>query len=172
MKLKKESNDCVFNTGTLWNKQSKNYSTKENQKEYHQRYLKFTSDVMATEKDFDIIRPLFNPIFFDDSENRILSPLSCMREFGTHWILEFDLPLVQKNAIKVSLNGNMITIEAKLKESYSETLFGKETKFEYFKKAMTLPQNIDSKKISAKFENGRLSITLPKLKKGQKIKIE
>ncbi len=126
---------------------------------------------MAT-KDFDIIRPMFNPLFFDDIESRILSPLSCMREFGTHWLLEFDLPLVQKKDIKVSLEGNMITIEAKLKESYSETLLGKETKFEYFKKSMTLPQNINSKKISAKFENGRLSIIIPKLNKGQKIKIE
>ena len=125
-----------------------------------------------TGKDFDIIRPLFNPMFFDDVDSRILSPLSCMREFGTHWILEFDLPLVQKNDIKISLDGNTITIEAKLKESYSETLLGKETKFEYFKKSMTLPHNIDSKKTSAKFENGRLSITIPKLKKGQKIKIE
>jgi len=95
-----------------------------------------------------------------------------MREFATHWILEFDLPLVQKKDIKVSLEGNMITIEAKLKESYSEILLGKETKFEYFKKSMTLPQNIDSKKTSAKFYNGRLSIIIPKLKKGQKIKIE
>lgn len=127
---------------------------------------------MDTDKDFDIIRPLFNPLLLDDIESRILSPLSCVREFGTHWILEFDLPLVQKKDIKVSLDGNMITIEAKLKESYSETLLGKETKFEYFKKSMTLPHNIDSKKIFAKFENGRLSITIPKLKKGQKIKIE
>ena len=127
---------------------------------------------MAAGKDFDIIRPLFNPLFLDDIESRILSPLSCMWEFGTHWILEVDLPLVQKKDIKVSLDENIITIEAKLKESYSETLLGEETKFEYFKKSMTLPHNIDSKKISAKFENGRLSITVPKLKKGQRIKIE
>lgn len=127
---------------------------------------------MTTDKDFDILQPLFNPMLLDDVESKILSPLSCMREFGTHWFLEFDLPLVQKKDVKVALDGNMITIEAKLKESYSETMFGKETKFEYFKKSMTLPQNIDSKKISATFENGRLSITIPKLKKGQKIKIE
>lgn len=111
-------------------------------------------------------------MFFDDIEQKILSPLSCMREFGSHWLLEFDLPLVQKKDISVTLDDGFLTVEARLKEEYSETKFGKETKFEYFKKSLTLPRNINSKKISAKFENGRLLIIIPKLKSGQKIKIE
>ena len=34
-------------------------------------------------------------LFNDDIERQILSPLSCLREYGTHWLLEFDLPLVK-----------------------------------------------------------------------------
>lgn len=127
---------------------------------------------MADKNEFDIIRPLFTSMFFDDVERKTLSPLSCMREFGSHWLLEFDLPLVQKKDLNVILDGNFITVEARLKEDYSETKLGNETKFEYFKKSLSLPKNINAKKISAKFENGRLSIIIPKLKTGQKIKIE
>jgi HSP20 family protein len=114
----------------------------------------------------------FSSLLKDDVEQQILSPLSCLREFGNYWLLEFDLPLVDKKDIKITFNDNTISIEAKLKETYSEEKFGVTTKFEYFKKTITLPNNINSKKASAKFTNGRLTITIPKGISGQKIKIK
>lgn len=111
-------------------------------------------------------------LFNDDIERQILSPLSCLREYGTHWLLEFDLPLVNKKDIKVTFDENSINVEAKLKETYSEEKFGKKTKFEYFKKTITLPGKIDNKKTSAKFERGRLKITIPKTIFSRKIKIK
>ena len=111
-------------------------------------------------------------LFNDDIERQILSPLSCLREYGTYWLLEFDLPLVNKKDINVTFDENSISVEAKLKETYSEEKFGKKTKFEYFKKIITLPEKTDNKKISAKFEKGRLKITIPKMVFNRKIKIE
>ena len=108
---------------------------------------------------------------FDDIEHKILSPLSCLREFGNHWIVEFDLPLVNKKDIKVTFDGNIINVEAKLKEKYSEEKLGKITKFEYFKKSITLLDKIDSKKTTAKFQKGRLVIKIPKKLSGNSIKI-
>ena len=125
-------------------------------------------------KEFEIrITPSsISSLFNDDIERQILSPLSCLREYGTHWLLEFDLPLVNKKDIKISFDENFISIEAKLKESYFEEKLGKKTKFEYFKKTLTLPEKIDNKKISAKFENGRLKITLLKTIFSRKIKVK
>jgi len=111
-------------------------------------------------------------LFNDDIEHQILSPLSCLREYGTYWLLEFDLPLVNKKDIKVTFDENSISVEAKLKETYSEEKFGKKTKFEYFKKTITLPEKIDNKKTSAKFEKGRLKIIIPKTIFSRKIKIK
>ena len=109
---------------------------------------------------------------FDDIENKILSPLSCLREFSSEWILEFDLPLVEKHDISVSVeNENTVTVEAKLKESYSITNFDSKYEFHVFKKTITLPEKIDDKQISAKFDNGRLTIRIPKLTKN-KIQID
>jgi len=118
-----------------------------------------------------IIQPSINSLFSDDMNGQFLSPLSCLREFGTYWLLEFDLPLVNKKDIKVTYNENSISIEAKLKETYYEQKLGVQTKFQYFKKIVTLPNNINKNKTSAKFENGRLKIIIPKKISGQKIKI-
>ncbi len=120
--------------------------------------------------EFRIMPPIISSLF-DDIEHRILSPLSCLREFDTHWMIEFDLPLVSKKDIKVTFDGNNINVEAKLKEKYSEEKLGKVTKFEYFKKSISLPRKIDSKKTTAKFQKGRLEIKIPKKVVGQSIKI-
>jgi HSP20 family protein len=117
-------------------------------------------------------QPIISSFLNDDIERQILSPLSCLREYGSNWILEFDLPLVNKKDIKITFNQNILSVEAKLKETYSEEKFGRKTKFEFFKKIITLPGKIDSKNAIAKFINGRLTITIPKLVSGHKIRIE
>jgi HSP20 family protein len=122
------------------------------------------------ESKFGIIPPIISSLF-DDIEHRILSPLSCLREFDTHWMLEFDLPLVSKKDIKVTFDGNTINVEARLKEKYSEEKLGKITKFEYFKKSISLPRKINSKKTTAKFQKGILEIKIPKNTVGHSIKI-
>jgi HSP20 family protein len=126
------------------------------------------------DKEFEIkiASSSISSLFNDDIERQILSPLSCLREYGTHWSLEFDLPLVNKKDIKVTFDESSISVEAKLKETYSEEKFGKKTKFEYFKKTITLPSKIDNKKTSAKFEKGRLKITIPKTIFSREIKIK
>lgn len=119
-----------------------------------------------------IIQPSIISLFSDDMDSQILSPLSCLREFGTHWLLEFDLPLVNKKDIKITFDERSISVEAKLREIYSEEKLGVQTKFQYFKKSITLPRNINKNKTTAKFENGRLNIVIPKKISGQKIKID
>ncbi len=125
----------------------------------------------TTESTFDILYNVF-PKFDDDIEQKILSPLSCIRELESKWIIEFDLPLVKKEDISVSFNPeNTITIEAKLVEPYCDPKMGK-CEFEYFKKSVTLPGKINEKNITANFSNGRLIITVPKIFSGSKIQIK
>ena len=130
--------------------------------------------MVENEEEYKIrtLQPIFSSLLNDDIEKQILSPLSCLREFGSNWLLEFDLPLVNKKDIKITFDGNSVSVEAKLKETYSEAKLGIQTKFEYFKKTLTLPGKINSKKASAKFAKGRLTITIPKGISGHKINIE
>lgn len=110
--------------------------------------------------------------FLDDREQKSLNPLSCLKEHESKWILEFDLPLVEKKDINVYLDEDMIVVEAKLRETYVDSKGGKNFEYEYFKKSLSLPKNVDAKNITARFSDGILTITLPKLYKGTKIQIE
>jgi HSP20 family protein len=127
---------------------------------------------MRNDDDFKFVTipPMINSLF-DDIEHRILSPLSCLREFDNQWVLEFDLPLVNKKDIKVTFDEDTINVEAKLNEKYSEKQIGDVTKFEYFKKSLSLPGKIDNKKITAQFQKGRLVIKIPKKVIGHQVKI-
>jgi len=128
------------------------------------------------EKDerYDIFSSSFlYPKLFDDIEEKILSPLSCVKELETKWVLEFDLPLVNKEAISITYDeGNIITVEAKLRETYCDENLNPKCEFHSFKKRITLPGDIDEKKIVSTFSNGRLTINIPKALRGHKIKIE
>jgi HSP20 family protein len=108
----------------------------------------------------------------DDLEQKILRPLSCVKEHESKWVLEFDLPLVEKKDINVYINDEgMITVEAKLRETYHDLEFTRH-QYEHFKKSVSIPKNTDVKKISARFTNGILVIIIPKMFQGTKINIE
>lgn len=107
----------------------------------------------------------------DDLEQKILRPLSCMKEHESKWVLEFDLPLVEKKDINVYVTDDeMIVVEAKLREVYHDSKFTMH-QYEHFKKSVSIPKNTDVKKISTQFTNGRLVITIPKIFQGTKINI-
>ena len=122
------------------------------------------------ESNIETIFPIFSSVL-DDIEHKILSPLTCLKEFDSYWILECDLPLVDKKDIKVTFEDRAISIEAKLREKYSEEKLGSITKFEFFKKSLSLPGEINSKEISAKFQKGRLEIKIPKKVTKRPIKV-
>lgn len=88
------------------------------------------------------------------------------REDSSHH-LEVDLPGVNKEDIDVRIEDGVLTISATrnyknevTKDSYyvCESSFGK------FERRYTLPDTIDTNKIDAKFEDGRLTIELQKTK--------
>ncbi len=121
---------------------------------------------------FNIIKPPISFSIQDDFDEQILSPLSYLKEFESYWLLEFDLPLVEKENINITIDENILTVEATLKETYSEDSQGYHAEFKLFKKSITLPPKIDTDKITARFSNQRLSIKLPKMISGTQIKID
>ena len=119
------------------------------------------------------IFPILFPKLVDDIEEKILSPLSCITELESKWIIEFDLPLVDKDNISVTIDtGNIITVEAKLREAYLDKTLEPKSEFHYFKKKISLPGEIDEKNITSNFIHGRLTISVPKIFRGHKIKVE
>ena len=108
----------------------------------------------------------------DDFLNKELMPLSCLEEKDAGWILEIDLPFVNKKNISVILTSYHLIIKAKLEKTYCVSRFNCVTEFDYFKKTFPLPPAMDIKRISSKFKNGILRISLPKISTGKKLRID
>lgn len=77
-----------------------------------------------------------------------------------------EIPGVNKNEIKITLQDNILTIEGEKKketEQKEKNFFRSERMYGSFKRCFTLPDLVDSDKVDAKFENGMLNIQLKKI---------
>jgi HSP20 family protein len=76
------------------------------------------------------------------------------------------VPGVNKEDFKIDLNDNYLTIsgERKFKRESKEgnNVHSVETQYGTFSRSFTLPENVDSAKISAKYNNGILEVIVPK----------
>jgi len=91
--------------------------------------------------------------------------------------VEADLPGMKKEDIDVNIDGNLLTIKGERKkeeETEGEGYYRSERSYGTFQRTFTLPSNVDTEQVKAKFKNGVLSLSLPKLEeaKGKKIEIE
>jgi HSP20 family protein len=109
---------------------------------------------------------------YDDFLRKELVPLAHLKENDSAWVLEMDLPLVDKKNIEVILSANHLTVKAKLTKSFTISIGDVLTEFDYFKKTITVTSGLNTKEISAKFKDGILKITMPKSGTGKKIPIE
>jgi HSP20 family protein len=77
-----------------------------------------------------------------------------------------DVPGVKKEDLRVSLDGNTVTLSAELKQEDSRKDDRKVLRTERYYGAVSrsfqLPQDIDAAQAKAKYDNGVLSLTLPK----------
>ena len=93
------------------------------------------------------------------------SPACEISEEGNSYVLKFDLPGVTKEQVRVEADNDQLTIHAERREeksSESRTRYLSELYYGAFSRSFTLPGPIDEKKINARFDNGVLTVTVPK----------
>ena len=98
--------------------------------------------------------------------NNFSYPRTDIQDAKDKIVLKFDLAGVDKKNIKLSIDDNKIlTVKGEKKESKEEKskdFVKKEIFYGEFQKSIQLPENIDESKLSTKFENGILTVTVPK----------
>jgi HSP20 family protein len=75
------------------------------------------------------------------------------------------VPGMNKEDFKIDLNDNYLTISGERKfnrEKKEDNFYAMETQYGTFSRSFSLPENVDAAKISAKYVNGILEITIPK----------
>ena len=110
---------------------------------------------------------------FDNRESTLsgFTPVVNTREGEFAYHVDADLPGVKKKDIKISVNGNIITISGERKdkkEVKEEDYHRVETSFGKFERSFTLPEGADAENITASNADGVLEVVIPKLKSESK----
>src|SRR2546421_5418199 len=86
-----------------------------------------------------------------------------------------EIPGVRREDIEISLEGNLLTIRGTKQqesEQRTERVHRYERTYGVFERAFTLPASVDPKNIKANYDNGVLTVTLPKSEKAKPRQIE
>lgn len=124
---------------------------------------------------FPALSPLFDDFFgrelFNWGNNNYSSTSTTMpsvniRETGDIYEVEVAAPGMEKKDFKITLDGNLLTISS-FKQQSNEEVKGRYTRREFsyqsFQRSFELPKDVvDQDKISARYENGLLNLSIPK----------
>ena len=81
------------------------------------------------------------------------------------YLVKADMPGIKKDDIRISVEGNMVTISATMQEEKQETTAGTVYSERYsgaLYRSFSLPQDIDDANTEARYQDGVLNLTLPK----------
>lgn len=93
-----------------------------------------------------------------------VTPAADIFETSGAFVLKIDMPGVEKESINVQVEPGLLQVKGLLSQLYKESsnvLFSEIRKASYYRK-FNVGSGIDVEKIQANFENGVLTITLPK----------
>lgn len=94
---------------------------------------------------------------------QFVTPASSVIEDGDAYLLKVEMPGVNKEGLEISVENNELTITGRRSLPDVEgTLVHRESRSENFRRAFELDPSIDTSKVSARMDQGVLTLTLPK----------
>jgi len=117
---------------------------------------------------------LFDRFFDDDIFNwnldvptNKIAPNHDIIEKDDEYLVDFALAGFKKEDVSLNVDDGVLTIEGERKMNDDIKYNRKGTFYGSFKKSFTLPENINTEKIDASFNDGILSVTIPKDEKAK-----
>jgi len=99
--------------------------------------------------------------------NETFAPAVNVSDNEKSYDVEVAAPGMNKEDFKVAVDNGVLTISSEKETETEETKDNytrKEFSYSSFSRSFGLPENVDDKKIKAKYDNGILRITIPKTK--------
>lgn len=109
------------------------------------------------------------------SQEAVWRPRMDLIETDDSYRIHLDMPGMNRDELTISYQDNELVISgerANDRLSEDEEYVRVERSFGHFRRAFTLPRTVDEEKISATYENGVLTITVPKTEKVKPRQIE
>jgi len=119
----------------------------------------------------------FNRLFNEPATNRPWAPAVDVYETENELVLKADLPAVELNDIDVRVENQTLTIsgERKFEQQNNGKGFHRiERSYGKFSRSFSVPTVFDTEQVGAEFQNGVLTVKLPKKEaaKPRQVKIE
>jgi HSP20 family protein len=93
-----------------------------------------------------------------------------LKEDDKNFFVKAEIPGVKKEDIKVSVDGSRVSLSVEVKKELEEKedaqVIRSERYYGSLARSFSLAENVDSSAASAKYENGILTLTLPKKPNG------
>ncbi len=102
-------------------------------------------------------------------------PAVDVAEEDNEYVVKIELPGVNKDDVKITLESNILTIRGEKKaekETKEKNYHRMERSYGSFQRSFTLPTTVKNDKIDAEYRDGILSITLPKAEEAKPKHIE
>jgi HSP20 family protein len=104
----------------------------------------------------------------------VFSPAADVAETDNAYQIRMDIPGMNAADIDVAVRGNLLTISGhrnEEKEEKGKTFHRVERKGGKFSRTITLPANVNETEVAAEYNQGVLSVTLPKCEEAETKKI-
>jgi HSP20 family protein len=110
---------------------------------------------------------------FDTRRGPRRMPMDLYRD-GDHYVLTADLPGIDPGSVDIDVDGQLLTIRAERTLTSGDDVkwITREREAASFLRQLNLGQGIDTERISASYDNGVLSVTIPVSEKAKPRKIE
>ena len=110
------------------------------------------------------------------SDNIAFNPAIDVVEQDENLVITAELPGMKKEEVELQIENGLLTIKGEkkqLKEKKTPRMHVFERSYGVFERVFALPQSVDLEKVKAEFENGVLTVTVPKLthEKGRRLQI-
>jgi HSP20 family protein len=110
-----------------------------------------------------------------DSALTAWTPAVDIAERDDEYLVKVELPGVNKDDVKITLESNILTIRGEKKqekETKKENYHRVERSYGSFERSLTLPTTVKSDKIDANYKDGVLMVSLPKAEEAKTKQIE
>jgi HSP20 family protein len=104
-----------------------------------------------------------------------LAPPLDVRETDDAYIVEVDLPGMEPKDVEILIEGRTLTIRGEMRQEREQRqgeFLVRERRQGRFMRAVALPGMVDAEQASSRYENGQLTITLPKSQQNRARRIE
>jgi HSP20 family protein len=97
------------------------------------------------------------------NQEQYTAPMASLAENGDGYMLQVEMPGVNKEGLEISIENNELTILGRRSlPTINGAVLHRESRRENFRRTFELDPSIDANKISAKIDQGILTVHLPK----------